>query len=84
LFHRHDPSSLCTAIDHEELWQPAWGVRTGECRRSCAKFLQELKLCHHATAIIGLQGFFPLKGQAAMGVGALEVPSGERKRLAAL
>ncbi|KAH9967885.1 ubiquitin-conjugating enzyme/RWD-like protein [Russula dissimulans] len=48
---------------HEELWQPAWGVRT---------------------AIIGLQGFFPLKGQAAMGVGALEVPSGERKRLATL
>jgi ubiquitin-conjugating enzyme E2 J1 len=35
-------------------------------------------------AIIGLQGFFPLKGQAAMGVGALEVPSSERKRLAAL
>ncbi|KAI0041559.1 UBC-like protein, partial [Auriscalpium vulgare] len=48
---------------HEELWQPAWGVRT---------------------AIIGLQGFFPLKGEAAMGVGALEVPSSERKRLAAL
>ncbi|KAI9508495.1 non-canonical ubiquitin conjugating enzyme 1 [Russula earlei] len=48
---------------HEELWQPAWGVRT---------------------AIIGLQGFFPLKGQAAVGVGALEVPSSERKRLAAL
>ncbi|KAI0003268.1 UBC-like protein [Russula compacta] len=48
---------------HEELWQPAWGVRT---------------------AIIGLQGFFPLKGQAALGVGALEVQSSERKRLAAL
>jgi len=48
---------------HEELWQPAWGVRT---------------------AIIGLQGFFPLKGQAAMGVGALEVPTSERKRLASL
>ncbi|KAH9171496.1 UBC-like protein [Lactarius sanguifluus] len=48
---------------HEELWQPAWGVRT---------------------AIIGLQGFFPLKGQAAMGIGALEVPSSERRRLAAL
>jgi len=48
---------------HEELWQPAWGVRT---------------------AIIGLQGFFPLKGQAAVGVGALEVPTTERKRLAAL
>ncbi|KAL4267283.1 Ubiquitin-conjugating enzyme E2 6 [Pleurotus pulmonarius] len=48
---------------HEELWQPAWGVRT---------------------AIIGLQGFFPLKGQAAVGVGSIEYPSTERKRLAAL
>lgn len=35
-------------------------------------------------AIIGLQGFFPLKGTAAVGVGALEYPSTERKRLAAL
>ncbi|THH33848.1 hypothetical protein EUX98_g327 [Antrodiella citrinella] len=41
---------------HEELWQPAWGVRT---------------------AIIGLQGFFPLKGTAAAGVGAIEYPSVE-------
>lgn len=48
---------------HEELWQPAWGVRT---------------------AIIGLQGFFPLKGQAAAGVGSIEYPVSERKRLAAL
>jgi ubiquitin-conjugating enzyme E2 J1 len=48
---------------HEELWQPAWGVRT---------------------AIIGLQGFFPLKGQAAVGVGSIEYPATERKRLAAL
>ncbi|OSX64991.1 hypothetical protein POSPLADRAFT_1038887 [Postia placenta MAD-698-R-SB12] len=48
---------------HEELWQPAWGVRT---------------------AIIGLQGFFPLKGTAAAGVGAIEYPNAERKRLAAL
>jgi len=48
---------------HEELWQPAWGVRT---------------------AIIGLQGFFPLKGQAAVGVGSMEAPSSERKRLAKL
>ncbi|GAB1517790.1 hypothetical protein RhiTH_000840 [Rhizoctonia solani] len=48
---------------HEELWQPAWGVRT---------------------AIIGLQGFFPHKGEAAVGVGALEYPIPERKRLAAL
>jgi hypothetical protein len=35
-------------------------------------------------AIIGLQGFFPLKGQNAVGVGSLEVPTSERKRLAAL
>ncbi|KAI0781154.1 ubiquitin-conjugating enzyme/RWD-like protein [Trametes elegans] len=48
---------------HEEMWQPAWGVRT---------------------AIIGLQGFFPLKGTAAVGVGAIEYPTAERKRLAAL
>jgi len=48
---------------HEELWQPAWGVRT---------------------AIIGLQGFFPLKGQAAVGVGSIEFPTTERKRLATL
>ncbi|KAF5376528.1 hypothetical protein D9757_008301 [Collybiopsis confluens] len=48
---------------HEELWQPAWGVRT---------------------AILGIQGFFPLKGQAAVGVGSIEYPSSERKRLAAL
>ncbi|KAJ3511685.1 hypothetical protein NLJ89_g3961 [Agrocybe chaxingu] len=48
---------------HEELWQPAWGVRT---------------------AIIGLQGFFPLKGQAAVGVGSIEYPATERKRLAVL
>ncbi|CAA7267645.1 unnamed protein product [Cyclocybe aegerita] len=48
---------------HEELWQPAWGVRT---------------------AIIGLQGFFPLKGQAAVGVGSIEYPATERRRLAAL
>ncbi|KAG8748628.1 hypothetical protein FRC10_000019 [Ceratobasidium sp. 414] len=48
---------------HEELWQPAWGVRT---------------------AIIGLQGFFPHKGEAAVGVGALEYPISERKRLAVL
>ncbi|KAJ6547351.1 ubiquitin-conjugating enzyme/RWD-like protein [Mycena capillaripes] len=48
---------------HEELWQPAWGVRT---------------------AIIGLQGFFPLKGKAAVGIGSIEHPVAERKRLAAL
>ncbi|KAJ3994883.1 UBC-like protein [Lentinula boryana] len=48
---------------HEELWQPAWGVRT---------------------AILGIQGFFPLRGQAAVGVGSIEYPSAERKRLATL
>ncbi|CAK5279570.1 unnamed protein product [Mycena citricolor] len=48
---------------HEELWQPAWGVRT---------------------AIIGLQGFFPLKGKAAVGVGSIEHPVAERRRLAGL
>jgi hypothetical protein len=36
------------------------------------------------TAIIGLQGFFPLKGQAAAGIGSIEYPATERKRLAAL
>jgi len=34
------------------------------------------------TAIIGLQSFFPLKGEAAVGVGGIEVPIHERKRLA--
>ncbi|KDQ18513.1 hypothetical protein BOTBODRAFT_185087 [Botryobasidium botryosum FD-172 SS1] len=48
---------------HEEMWQPAWGVRT---------------------VIVGLQGFFPHKGEAAVGIGALEYPISERKRLAAL
>ncbi|KAK7043681.1 hypothetical protein VNI00_008292 [Paramarasmius palmivorus] len=56
-------SHLFLRADHEELWQPAWGVRT---------------------AILGLQGFFPLKGQAAVGVGSIEFPPAERKRLAAL
>ncbi|KAJ2930088.1 hypothetical protein H1R20_g7012, partial [Candolleomyces eurysporus] len=48
---------------HEELWQPAWGVRT---------------------AIVGLQGFFPLRGQVAAGVGSVESPASERRRLALL
>jgi len=34
------------------------------------------------TAIIGLQGFFPLNGKDAIGVGGIEYPSAERKRLA--
>ncbi|KAI9457753.1 hypothetical protein BJY52DRAFT_1212400 [Lactarius psammicola] len=47
-----------SAVDHEELWQPTWGVRT---------------------AIIGVQSFF-FQGQVAMGIGALEAPSRERRR----
>ena len=35
-------------------------------------------------AIIGLQSFFPVKGEAAMGVGGIEVPINERKRLAGM
>lgn len=35
-------------------------------------------------AIIALQGFFPLKGKAAVGIGAIEYPTAERKRLAVL
>lgn len=35
-------------------------------------------------AIVGLQGFFPLKGQVAAGVGSIEAHASERKRLAAL
>lgn len=35
-------------------------------------------------AILGLQGFFPLKGQAAVGVGSIEYPPAERRRLASL
>ncbi|KAL5511821.1 hypothetical protein ACEPAH_5039 [Sanghuangporus vaninii] len=58
-------TQLCISFTnyHEELWQPAWGVRT---------------------AIIGLQGFFPLKGQSAMGIGSMEAPGSERRRLAKL
>ncbi|EJU05790.1 UBC-like protein [Dacryopinax primogenitus] len=47
---------------HEDLWQPAWGIRT---------------------AIVGLQGFFPIKGEAAIGIGALKVSATETRRLAA-
>jgi len=58
-------SKICISFTnyHEELWQPAWGVRT---------------------AIVALQGFFPLKGSAAVGLGAVEYPESERKRLAAM
>lgn len=77
----------CSAVsaDHEELWQPAWGVRTGEdlLRPVAGSFVLGL-LNSSPLAIIGMQGFFPLKGTAAVGVGALEYPTAERKRLAAL
>ncbi|KAG8721282.1 hypothetical protein FRC08_014429 [Ceratobasidium sp. 394] len=62
-FELHKKICISFTNYHEELWQPAWGVRT---------------------AIIGLQGFFPHKGEAAVGVGALEYPISERKRLATL
>lgn len=72
---------LSRITDHEELWQPAWGVRTGAfLRHSKLPALDLLPLA----AIIGLQGFFPHKGESAVGVGALEYPIAERKRLAAL
>jgi ubiquitin-conjugating enzyme E2 J1 len=61
--YRGAPTCSYLVLDHEELWQPAWGVRT---------------------AIIGLQGFFPLKGEAAVGIGGVEYPESERRRLAQL
>jgi ubiquitin-conjugating enzyme E2 J1 len=70
-----------SSVDHEELWQPAWGVRTGTFH---ARLLFIQSFDSWSIAIIGLQGFFPLKGTAAVGVGALEYPAAERKRLAAL
>jgi ubiquitin-conjugating enzyme E2 J1 len=36
------------------------------------------------TAILGLQGFFPLRGKAALGVGGMDAPILDRKRLAVL
>lgn len=72
-------------VDHEELWQPAWGVRTGMliCRLSSRNCVIDYDV-QSLPAIIGLQGFFPLKGEAAVGVGAVEYPIAERKRLATL
>lgn len=67
--------------DHEELWQPAWGVRTG--KPFCLSLTMSMNNPVPA-AILGLQGFFPLKGQAAVGVGSIEAPLMERKRLAVL
>lgn len=68
-------------LDHEEEWQPAWGVRTGIEDSIYVLFGVSAYLLQ---AILGLQGFFPLKGQAASGVGSIEYPVSERKRLAQL
>jgi ubiquitin-conjugating enzyme E2 J1 len=65
------------------MWQPAWGVRTGE-RALKAPIDRRTECSSVAQAILGLQGFFPLKGQAAVGVGSIEYPASERKRLATL
>ena len=47
-------------------------------------FATQLLIDIHATAILGLQGFFPLRGKAALGVGGMDSPISDRKRLAAL
>jgi ubiquitin-conjugating enzyme E2 J1 len=81
VFRLHDPSpDLPTETDHEELWQPAWGVRTGSSLSMAIQYTSDPR----DEAILGLQGFFPLKGQAAVGVGSVEYPTSERKRLAAM
>lgn len=46
---------------HEEMWQPAWGIRT---------------------ALLGVQAFMAARAEAATGVGSLDYPIDERKRLA--
>lgn len=69
--------------DHEELWQPAWGIRTGSFGVDLVVTCDEADM-HDPSAIVGLRSFFPLKGQAAQGVGAIEAPISERKRLANL
>ena len=50
--------------------------------RSCNRVAYQHRIV--IPAIIGLQSFFPLKGVDAAGVGGIEVPINERKRLAAL
>jgi len=63
-----------------------YGNLRGECervRRKSTVFVSRVMILLSA-AIIGLQGFFPLKGQAAVGVGSIEYPAAERKRLATL
>lgn len=49
-----------------------------------AKFGVADRMAFDNLVIVGLQGFFPLKGEAAVGVGAVEYPIAERKRLATL
>ncbi|KAE8225571.1 hypothetical protein CF319_g1702 [Tilletia indica] len=46
---------------HEEMWQPAWGIRT---------------------ALLGMQSLMAARAKAAIGIGALDYPEEERKRLA--
>ncbi|KAK0520566.1 hypothetical protein OC835_007167 [Tilletia horrida] len=46
---------------HEEMWQPAWGIRT---------------------ALLGMQSLMAARAKAAIGIGALDYPPEERKRLA--
>ncbi|KAG8831372.1 hypothetical protein FRC17_003253 [Serendipita sp. 399] len=69
---------------HEELWQPAWGIRTGEQAVVEPPLNFPLSIATTWTAIIGLQGFFAQSGKQALGVGALNAPVSERKRLATL
>jgi ubiquitin-conjugating enzyme E2 J1 len=76
---RGHPSSCHS--DHEELWQPAWGVRTGKLPAHLPHLFTSNTVL---AAILGLHSFFPLKGQAAVGVGSIETPIAERKRLATL
>lgn len=57
-------------------------MRTGQFTLPIPEYNIDLE--RFVPAIIGLQGFFPLKGQAAVGVGSIEYPATERKRLAAL
>ncbi|CAO1631593.1 unnamed protein product [Sympodiomycopsis kandeliae] len=46
---------------HEEMWQPAWGIRT---------------------ALLGVQAFMSAKAEAATGIGSLDYPAEDRKKLA--
>ncbi|KAG8783919.1 hypothetical protein FRB91_000694 [Serendipita sp. 411] len=69
---------------HEELWQPAWGIRTCEQAVPAPPFIFPPDADTIRAAIIGLQGFFAQSGMQALGVGALNAPATERRRLATL